>query len=424
MSNRVAELTASIAKNTAEVNEYLASHGIAPLSFDVDVPRELQGDANFAVPRDAAINACAELQDLLGGSTRSVFTKNTTDLVNLQAVCRFNIATSFPTTKLTATYTELSDLTGLPEPDVRRIVRGALTNHVFQEKEPGQVSHTAASRFLAASRLARQWVEMYATEMLPAAARMVDAMEKWPRSGEPEHVGYSLANATSEHCFDYMSKVPVRAERFSDAMSLFSSGPGYGPEGLLEYFAANNLTEGTFVDVGGSHGAFSIPLVRNFPNLCGTIQDRPEVVDVAAKSAPEDVSRRLEFMSHDFFEKQPVEADVYLLRWILHDWSDQYCIIILRALIPALHSGSRILIHEWIVPEPHTSAIHEQISLRLFDLYMRSLCNGKEREAQDWKNLVAQADSRFHIRAISQLPSCKLGIIDIEWRPSDVGVGT
>lgn len=76
MSNRVAELTASIAKNTAEVNDYLASHGIAPLSFDADVPRELLGDARFTVPRDAAINACAELQDLLGGSTRSVFTKS------------------------------------------------------------------------------------------------------------------------------------------------------------------------------------------------------------------------------------------------------------------------------------------------------------------------------------------------------------
>lgn len=284
--------------------------------------------------------------------------------MNLQAVCRFNIATSFPTSKPTATYTELSESTGLPEPDLRRIVRGALTNHVFQEKEPGQVSHTAASRFLAGSRLARQWVEMYATEMLPAAARMVDAMEKWPGSGEPQHVGYALANGTSQHCFEYMAKIPARAERFSDAMSLFSAGPGYGPEGLVEYFAANNLTEGTFVDVGGSHGAFSIPLIRAFPKLRGTVQDRSEVVEVAAKSAPEDVSERLEFMAHDFFDEQPVPTDVYLLRWILHDWSDQYCVKILRALVPALRSGSRILIHEWIVPEPHSSAIHEQISLR------------------------------------------------------------
>ena len=51
----------------------------------------------------------------------------------------------------------------------------------------------------------------------------------------------------------------------------------------------------------------------------------------------------------------------------------------------------------------------------IFDLYMKSLCNGKEREAQDWKSLIAASDSRFHIRALSQVPTSKLGIIDVEW---------
>lgn len=255
-------------------------------------------------------------------------------------------------------------MTGISEPDIRRIVRGALTNHVFQEKEPGKVSHTAASRFLAANRVARQWVEMYAEEILPAATRMVDAMERWPKSGEPNHVGYSLANGTSEHCFDYMARDPARAERFSDAMTLFSSGPGYGPDALLDYFSTNRLMEGTLVDIGGSHGAYSIPLVRKFPNLRGIVQDRPEVVDLGSKNVPDDIADRFEYMSHDFFDDQCVKADVYLLRWVLHDWSDQYCVKILRALIPALRPRSRILIHEWIMPEPHCSSPHEQVSMR------------------------------------------------------------
>lgn len=51
----------------------------------------------------------------------------------------------------------------------------------------------------------------------------------------------------------------------------------------------------------------------------------------------------------------------------------------------------------------------------MFDLYMRSICNGKEREIQDWEKLLVDADSRFHIRAISQTSTSKLGIIDVEW---------
>ncbi|KAF2258862.1 sterigmatocystin 8-O-methyltransferase precursor [Lojkania enalia] len=415
MANRVAELSAKIAKSTAELNAYLAFHGIPHLSFDTDVPVHVQADKDYANPRDAALQACSELKALLGGSTTSIFTTNAIDLINLQAICRFNIATSFPASQSTVTYTELSDLASISEADIRRIVRGALTNHVFQEKEPGKVSHTAASRFLARSELARQWVEMYAEEILPAATRMVDAMEKWPGSGEPNHAGYSLANDTDKHCFDYMSQFPGRVERFSNAMTLFSLGPGYGPEALLHYFSSNHLTDGTLIDVGGSHGAFSIPLVQKFPNLRAIVQDRPEVVETSRKNVPEEVKDRVEFMPHDFFKVQPVKANIYLLRWVLHDWSDQYCLKILRALIPALQPGARILVHEWIVPEPHQSSLHIQGSMRLFDLYMKSICNGKEREAQDWQALVTEAASRYKIRAITQIPISKLGIIDIEW---------
>jgi hypothetical protein len=50
---------------------------------------------------------------------------------------------------------------------------------------------------------------------------------------------------------------------------------------------------------------------------------------------------------------QPVEgADIYLLRWILHDWSDKYCIKILQNLIPALRKGTKIVINDICIPEP------------------------------------------------------------------------
>jgi hypothetical protein len=141
-------------------------------------------------------------------------------------------------------------------------------------------------------------------------------------------------------------------------------GGGYGPEALLQYFAENNLTKGTLVDVGGSHGSFSIPLVKKFPELRGIVQDQPKVIEVGAKKIPEDLNGRVEFMAQNFFAEQAIKADVYLLRWILHDWSDEYAVKILRALIPALKNGARIIIHEYIVPEPGQSSQTAQITLR------------------------------------------------------------
>lgn len=52
----------------------------------------------------------------------------------------------------------------------------------------------------------------------------------------------------------------------------------------------------------------------------------------------------------DFFTEQPVTADLYYFRTVFHNWADKYCVKILRALIPALRPGARILIHERVLP--------------------------------------------------------------------------
>lgn len=57
-------------------------------------------------------------------------------------------------------------------------------------------------------------------------------------------------------------------------------------------------------------------------------------------------------------------ADVYFFKWIFHDWSDKYCIKILRALIPALKKGARIVVNEFIVPAPGTLPTHLEAGIR------------------------------------------------------------
>lgn len=70
---------------------------------------------------------------------------------------------------------------------------------------------------------------------------------------------------------------------------------------------------------------------------------------IAADAALRD---RISYREHDFFTAQPVAADVYFFRHILHDWSDADCVRIVAALLPALRPGARVLIHEGIVPAP------------------------------------------------------------------------
>ena len=56
----------------------------------------------------------------------------------------------------------------------------------------------------------------------------------------------------------------------------------------------------------------------------------------------------------DFFQPQKESADIFFLRWIFHNWSNKYSLQILRNLIPAMKPGTKIIINDFLLPEPNT----------------------------------------------------------------------
>ena len=94
------------------------------------------------------------------------------------------------------------------------------------------------------------------------------------------------------------------------------------------------------------------------------MQDLPQVVeDGESKLAPE-LSDRVSFMAHDFNEQPVKNADVYLFRWIFRNWSDKYCVQMLRNLIPALKSGAGVVINDNCLPEPSVLSLWQEERLR------------------------------------------------------------
>ena len=142
--------------------------------------------------------------------------------------------------------------------------------------------------------------------------------------------------------------------------------PGFSPTYLADIFpwekpskdsSAGDLT---VIDVGGSIGHISRALATHpHPSTAKAkfiVQDMPDIVTQGESLLPEDLKDRVTFQAHDFFTPQPENvhgADVYLLRSVLHDWSDKYATKILRNLIPGLKAGAKILINERIVPGFH-----------------------------------------------------------------------
>lgn len=61
----------------------------------------------------------------------------------------------------------------------------------------------------------------------------------------------------------------------------------------------------------------------------------------------------IEWLQHDYFTPQPVHgADVYFYRYVFHNLYDDKAIEVLRAAIPALKPGAKILINDEGLSEP------------------------------------------------------------------------
>ena len=112
-----------------------------------------------------------------------------TSLICIQAIEKFNIATSFPVGG-EASFSQIAKASGISEDDTKRVLRQAMTQHIFKEPRPGYVAHTAISKQIAEDPLMRDWIAFMCNEEWRAAPRVVDAMAKWPGSEEPEHTGW------------------------------------------------------------------------------------------------------------------------------------------------------------------------------------------------------------------------------------------
>lgn len=259
-------------------------------------------------------------------------------------------------------FTELASKCGLLEHDLQRIIRyTAIFHRVFQEPNPGFVSHTAASKLLAENEQIGHVMGLTLAECWPAHSRTVDAIAE--KSEEPNVTGYALANGTELNTFDFLNANPERAKRFAGAMSMTSKA---SLDALATYFDWASLPEGgVVVDIGGSRGHVSADLAQRFPQLRFVVQDMPEVVKGAEESLPEEVAGRVSFASHDMFTEQPVrDAEVYLLRYVLHDWPDKYCVRVFQQLIPALKRGAKVVIQDHLLPEPGSLGMLQEMRIR------------------------------------------------------------
>ncbi|RYP50588.1 hypothetical protein DL768_003933 [Monosporascus sp. mg162] len=315
---------------------------------------------------------------------------------------------------------EISKKTGLDEPLVRRLLRHAMAMRILKEPEPGLVAHTKISKFLTTPYI-NAWVSLGAQDGWPASARMVDAMQKWPSSEEPNETGFCLANNTEKSIYEVLSADPMRAMRFASSMKSFDHFPGYAIAEVPKLYDWGSLGNVLIADVGGSKGHVAIELAKSFGDVKLLVQDMEMVVEGAESDVPDQLKGRIKFMAHGLFDPQAVQADVYFFRMIFHNWADKYALRILKAQIPALRPGAKILIQDAIMSEPGHIPLWRERDMRAVDMNMGCFFNGRERYLHEWKALLAAADERFVLQRVIEPERSLLAILEVVWDVSGSG---
>jgi hypothetical protein len=199
------------------------------------------------------------------------------------------------------------------------------------------------------------------------------------------------ARALGDPIFDYYAKHPDEAAIFRATMQDVSKGVASETAGLLD-----TSTYSVAVDVGGADGALVHSLMQHNPRLHGIVLDRPEVAAAAAAAAEaRGLAERTEAIGGDFFKSVP-EGDLYLLRFILHDWDDVDAIRILESCRRAMKPGACLVVIEAFFAEPGEPIPPNMIDTQvpLFDLHLMLAVNGKERTVAEYGVLFHEVGLR------------------------------
>lgn len=197
--------------------------------------------------------------------------------------------------------------------------------------------------------------------------------------------GIAFDHAFGEPCWEFFRKHPENAQIFNDAMSGMTAQANEALHAVYDFAGIRKI-----VDVGGGHGGLITGILQRNPTMGGVLFDAPQVIEGAkAKVASSDIADRCELVGGDFFKSVPPGGDAIILKWIIHDWSDEQSVAILQNCHRALPENGKLILVEAVVPE--TNEFHFS---KFIDLNMLVMTGGRERTEAEFRDLYEKSGFR------------------------------
>ena len=263
-----------------------------------------------------------------------------------------------------ASTAQIADASATHLDSLERLLRALAAEGLFRRDGDGMYWPTPVSDLLRSGHPGSQRALM--TTLLGGEAfEAWGAIEASLRTGE---TAFDVRHDASWLAF--YAAHPAAGRAFAEAMTDTTRA---FEDAILE---ADAFPEFAFaVDVGGSHGSLLRRLLERHTEARGVVFDLPEVID-GLPTASAGLRDRFTAVGGDFFEAVPEGGDLYLLKFILHDWDAERAETILRRVREAVRADGRVAIIETVLPDAPTA--HPGW---LMDLNMLVMTGGRERTA-------------------------------------------
>ncbi|KAL2826642.1 O-methyltransferase-domain-containing protein [Aspergillus cavernicola] len=236
--------------------------------------------------------------------------------------------------------------------------------------------------------------------------KLLDSLPAYLKETEYRNPGntpkglFQYAYQTELGSFAYLGQDPEYAKQFNTFMTIQRT---QGQEQWTEKFdLASRVFDGVtidqnvplLVDVAGGVGKDLSLVKKSLPPSSTAsgqlvLEDQGHVID---RVPTELQDSDFKYVKHDFFTPQPVKgARVYMLKHILHNWSNSKALQILRHTRDAMTPGySKIWILDGIVPDTGADK-----TVAALDIGMMGIHGALERNEEQWDALLAEAGLKF-----------------------------
>ncbi|XP_023896639.1 cathecol O-methyltransferase 1 [Quercus suber] len=182
------------------------------------------------------------------------------------------------------------------------------------------------------------------------------------------------------HAFKYTNLDPRFNKVFNVAM--FNHATLVIKKILESYKGFEQLRQ--LVDVGGGLGVTINLITTRYPNIKGINFDLTHVIQHAPPYPG------VEHVEGDMFENVP-EGHAIFMKSILHDWSDEYCLKLLKNCYNAIPNDGKVIVVEAVIPTIPNISTSMKSTYQLDMVMMTQCTGGKERTQEEFVALATMA---------------------------------